>query len=183
MFYFWRSICGKRNYYYLRGDQALPFKRGIFMMPYSAPCIPANRAASRFLDHHKPSTADAGRHPAPASNRAGRRSRPGRYAGTNHTSPSPSTCLDRVAKLSASARSHCHRHHGHGGSLASSGRPIRQAKPAFVLIPYFSVFRTFRGKAETLGKYGSPSRTRTCDRAVNSRLLYQLSYRGSLGSV
>ncbi|CAH1671111.1 hypothetical protein CHELA20_51526 [Hyphomicrobiales bacterium] len=27
---------------------------------------------------------------------------------------------------------------------------------------------------------GSPSRTRTCDKAVNSRLLYQLSYRGSL---
>ncbi len=26
---------------------------------------------------------------------------------------------------------------------------------------------------------GSPSRTRTCDKAINSRLLYQLSYRGS----
>ncbi|CAH1668148.1 hypothetical protein CHELA40_14854 [Chelatococcus asaccharovorans] len=30
------------------------------------------------------------------------------------------------------------------------------------------------------GLFGSPSRTRTCDKAVNSRLLYQLSYRGSL---
>ncbi len=28
---------------------------------------------------------------------------------------------------------------------------------------------------------GSPSRTRTCDKAINSRLLYQLSYRGSVG--
>jgi hypothetical protein len=27
---------------------------------------------------------------------------------------------------------------------------------------------------------GSPGRTRTCDKAVNSRLLYQLSYRGSV---
>jgi hypothetical protein len=26
---------------------------------------------------------------------------------------------------------------------------------------------------------GSPGRTRTCDKSVNSRLLYQLSYRGS----
>ncbi len=26
---------------------------------------------------------------------------------------------------------------------------------------------------------GSPSRARTCDKAINSRLLYQLSYRGS----
>ena len=26
---------------------------------------------------------------------------------------------------------------------------------------------------------GSPGRTRTCDPAINSRLLYQLSYRGS----
>ena len=26
---------------------------------------------------------------------------------------------------------------------------------------------------------GSPGRTRTCDKAVNSRLLYQLSYRGT----
>ena len=29
------------------------------------------------------------------------------------------------------------------------------------------------------GGGGSPSRTRTCDKAINSRLLYQLSYRGS----
>ncbi|SOR27194.1 protein of unknown function [Methylorubrum extorquens] len=28
-------------------------------------------------------------------------------------------------------------------------------------------------------RFGSPSRTRTCDKAINSRLLYQLSYRGS----
>jgi hypothetical protein len=28
---------------------------------------------------------------------------------------------------------------------------------------------------------GSPSRTRTCDKAINSRLLYQLSYRGTRG--
>ena len=27
--------------------------------------------------------------------------------------------------------------------------------------------------------FGSPGRTRTCDKAVNSRLLYQLSYRGT----
>src|SRR5208337_1539293 len=26
---------------------------------------------------------------------------------------------------------------------------------------------------------GSPSRTRTCDHSINSRMLYQLSYRGS----
>ena len=31
------------------------------------------------------------------------------------------------------------------------------------------------------GRFGSPSRTRTCDKAINSRLLYQLSYRGSPG--
>ena len=31
------------------------------------------------------------------------------------------------------------------------------------------------------GKSGSASRTRTCDRAINSRLLYQLSYRGTAG--
>jgi hypothetical protein len=30
---------------------------------------------------------------------------------------------------------------------------------------------------------GSPSRTRTCDKAINSRLLYQLSYRGSRGGL
>ena len=29
---------------------------------------------------------------------------------------------------------------------------------------------------------GSPGRTRTYDKAVNSRLLYQLSYRGSVGN-
>lgn len=28
---------------------------------------------------------------------------------------------------------------------------------------------------------GSPSRARTYDKAINSRLLYQLSYRGTLG--
>ena len=28
---------------------------------------------------------------------------------------------------------------------------------------------------------GSPGRTRTCDKSVNSRLLYQLSYRGTPG--
>ena len=27
---------------------------------------------------------------------------------------------------------------------------------------------------------GSPSRTRTCDQTINSRLLYQLSYRGPM---
>ncbi len=27
---------------------------------------------------------------------------------------------------------------------------------------------------------GSPGRTRTCDQPVNSRLLYQLSYRGTI---
>ncbi len=31
-------------------------------------------------------------------------------------------------------------------------------------------------------RFGSPGRTRTCDKAVNSRLLYQLSYRGTDGS-
>ena len=30
---------------------------------------------------------------------------------------------------------------------------------------------------------GSPGRTRTCDQPVNSRLLYQLSYRGTRQSV
>src|SRR5579872_1742540 len=29
------------------------------------------------------------------------------------------------------------------------------------------------------GNVGSPSRTRTCDHSINSRMLYQLSYRGS----
>ena len=32
-----------------------------------------------------------------------------------------------------------------------------------------------------LEKSGSPSRTRTCDHSINSRMLYQLSYRGSAG--
>jgi hypothetical protein len=30
-----------------------------------------------------------------------------------------------------------------------------------------------------IGRTGSPSKTRTCDKTVNSRLLYQLSYRGT----
>ena len=30
-------------------------------------------------------------------------------------------------------------------------------------------------------KHGSPNRTRTCDRPINSRALYQLSYRGTNG--
>ena len=30
--------------------------------------------------------------------------------------------------------------------------------------------------------FGSPGRTRTCDQPVNSRLLYQLSYRGTKGT-
>src|SRR5262245_7066825 len=34
-------------------------------------------------------------------------------------------------------------------------------------------------RAKRLGKDGSPGRIRTSDPAVNSRLLYQLSYRGS----
>lgn len=34
-----------------------------------------------------------------------------------------------------------------------------------------------------MGADGSPSRTRTCDKAINSRLLYQLSYRGSRGGL
>ncbi len=34
-------------------------------------------------------------------------------------------------------------------------------------------------KFGVLNQGGSPSRTRTCDKSVNSRLLYQLSYRGS----
>jgi hypothetical protein len=36
---------------------------------------------------------------------------------------------------------------------------------------------------DRLLEYGSPGRTRTCDQPVNSRLLYQLSYRGTRGSV
>ncbi len=32
------------------------------------------------------------------------------------------------------------------------------------------------------GLESSPGRTRTCDKAVNSRLLYQLSYRGLGGA-
>ena len=31
-------------------------------------------------------------------------------------------------------------------------------------------------------KTGSPSRARTCDNSINSRMLYQLSYRGSAGA-
>ena len=37
----------------------------------------------------------------------------------------------------------------------------------------------FWANQETLGNLGSPGRTRTSDPAVNSRLLYQLSYRGA----
>ena len=33
--------------------------------------------------------------------------------------------------------------------------------------------------SKNIEKTGSPGKTRTCDKAVNSRLLYQLSYRGS----
>jgi hypothetical protein len=46
--------------------------------------------------------------------------------------------------------------------------------------------RTLKKKRHTeifrmpLDFFGSPGRTRTCDKAVNSRLLYQLSYRGSV---
>ena len=35
-----------------------------------------------------------------------------------------------------------------------------------------------RGLMQGLEKIGSPSRTRTCDHSINSRMLYQLSYRG-----
>ncbi len=34
--------------------------------------------------------------------------------------------------------------------------------------------------SQPLGFFGSPSKTRTCDRVINSHLLYQLSYRGSV---
>lgn len=37
------------------------------------------------------------------------------------------------------------------------------------------------GRALVFGA-GSPDRTRTCDKSINSRLLYQLSYRGILTS-
>jgi hypothetical protein len=36
-----------------------------------------------------------------------------------------------------------------------------------------------KNKPQTIEKIGSPGRTRTSDPAVNSRLLYQLSYRGA----
>ena len=36
------------------------------------------------------------------------------------------------------------------------------------------------GVASNLWKGGSPGRTRTSDQSVNSRPLYQLSYRGTL---
>lgn len=44
---------------------------------------------------------------------------------------------------------------------------------------HFSALRalTIRLKFRSFSK-SSPDRTRTCDKAVNSRLLYQLSYRG-----
>ncbi len=38
---------------------------------------------------------------------------------------------------------------------------------------------TQTGKCPVLVWIGSPGRTRTCDQPVNSRLLYQLSYRGT----
>jgi len=39
----------------------------------------------------------------------------------------------------------------------------------------------FERGLEGLEVFGSPGRTRTCDQPVNSRLLYQLSYRGTDG--
>ncbi len=38
-----------------------------------------------------------------------------------------------------------------------------------------------RPRSDDTREYGSPSRTRTCDHSINSRMLYQLSYRGSAG--
>ena len=41
----------------------------------------------------------------------------------------------------------------------------------------------FERDLEGHAMFGSPGRTRTCDQPVNSRLLYQLSYRGTRQSV
>lgn len=53
----------------------------------------------------------------------------------------------------------------------------------FPLAEENEVLKRKRGRAAkpVLLQDGSPSRTRTYDRAINSRLLYQLSYRGSRG--
>ena len=44
-------------------------------------------------------------------------------------------------------------------------------------------FSNRQRKSQTSDLIGSPSRTRTYDLAINSRVLYQLSYRGTRGRV
>ena len=46
--------------------------------------------------------------------------------------------------------------------------------------PYVNQSRGRAYFAQPLELTGSPGKTRTCDKAVNSRSLYQLSYRGSV---
>ena len=48
-----------------------------------------------------------------------------------------------------------------------------------VPMPYLSGVGLAGVGVEVVGFVGSPGRTRTSDPAVNSRLLYQLSYRGA----
>ena len=57
--------------------------------------------------------------------------------------------------------------------------PGGSTRPAFLGV--FAAIFSCRalGKMEGADR-GSPGRTRTCDKAVNSRLLYQLSYRGTM---
>ena len=42
-----------------------------------------------------------------------------------------------------------------------------------------STFKAGQSRHQVFDIVGSPSRTRTCDHSINSRMLYQLSYRGS----
>ena len=52
------------------------------------------------------------------------------------------------------------------------------------LAPFTQSNPLAEGPLEPLGylskSYGSPNRTRTCDNSINSRVLYQLSYQGTL---
>ena len=72
---------------------------------------------------------------------------------------------------------------GHGlgmcvGHPANRARAYGQYRLAVTVAPTLSLIAG-RRTGFVCRSLGSPGRTRTCDKSVNSRLLYQLSYRGS----
>ena len=74
----------------------------------------------------------------------------------------------------------CHASPAHRTGITGVRGPVRAPFARFSPVPcaILGAFPRQHRQIE-IGKVGSPGRTRTSDPAVNSRLLYQLSYRGS----